>query len=62
MSTQICNHLGAHDAAVWPVHAMLSRWSAQDFAGGIMVFTLAQMRAVNGYGTHFWGWGREDDK
>ena len=27
-----------------------------------MVFSEAQLRAVNGYGTHFWGWGREDDK
>lgn len=46
----------------WLLHGRLSMRLAQDFAGGIMVFTLAQIRAVNGYGTHFWGWGREDDK
>ncbi len=33
----------------------------QDFFGGITIFTPAQMLAVNGYGTNYWGWGKEDD-
>lgn len=33
----------------------------QDFFGGIVLFTSEQMREVNGFGTQFWGWGREDD-
>lgn len=33
----------------------------QDFFGGITIFTREQYERVNGYGTNFWGWGREDD-
>lgn len=33
----------------------------QDFFGGIAIFTREQLLRVNGYGTGFWGWGREDD-
>ena len=33
----------------------------QDFFGGITIFTREQYKRVNGYGTNFWGWGREDD-
>ena len=33
----------------------------QDFFGGITIFTREQYDMVNGYGTNFWGWGREDD-
>ena len=25
------------------------------------IFTREQFQAVQGYGTNFWGWGREDD-
>ncbi|KAK9828640.1 hypothetical protein WJX72_001249 [[Myrmecia] bisecta] len=33
----------------------------EDFFGGISAWTREHMAAVNGYGTVFWGWGREDD-
>lgn len=33
----------------------------QDFFGGLLIMTADQFRRVNGFGTHFWGWGREDD-
>lgn len=33
----------------------------QDFFGGVTAFNLEQLRAVNGYGNRYWGWGREDD-
>ncbi|KAK9802642.1 hypothetical protein WJX73_010123 [Symbiochloris irregularis] len=33
----------------------------EDFFGGIAAFSTEQMTAVNGFGTNFWGWGREDD-
>ena len=26
-----------------------------------MIFTAQQFRRVNGFGTQYWGWGREDD-
>ncbi len=26
-----------------------------------MIYTAEQLRRVNGFGTQFWGWGREDD-
>ena len=29
---------------------------AQDFFGGITIFTPQQLRAVGGYGTNFWGY------
>ncbi|KAK3273664.1 hypothetical protein CYMTET_18106, partial [Cymbomonas tetramitiformis] len=32
-----------------------------DFFGGNTIFTLEQFQRVNGYGNHFWGWGKEDD-
>lgn len=35
--------------------------SFEDFFGGITIFTPEQMLAVNGYGTNYWGWGKEDD-
>eukprot|EP00871_Galdieria_phlegrea_P002140 jgi/Galph1/2927/GphlegSOOS_G1566.1 len=28
---------------------------------GIVIFTSEQFEHVNGFGTHFWGWGKEDD-
>lgn len=33
----------------------------QDFFGGSAAFSTEQIYAVNGFGTNFWGWGREDD-
>jgi hypothetical protein len=36
------------------------RW-VQDFFGGIVIYTAEQLLRVNGFGTQFWGWGREDD-
>ena len=33
----------------------------QDFFGGLVIFTAEQFRRVNGFGTQYWGWGREDD-
>lgn len=39
----------------------LSLFIFQDFFGGVTAFNLEQLRAVNGYGNRYWGWGREDD-
>ncbi|KAL4420361.1 hypothetical protein ABPG77_006168 [Micractinium sp. CCAP 211/92] len=33
----------------------------EDFFGGLLIITAEQFRRVNGFGTQFWGWGREDD-
>ncbi|KDD73636.1 hypothetical protein H632_c1976p0, partial [Helicosporidium sp. ATCC 50920] len=33
----------------------------EDFFGGVLSITPQQLAAVNGFGAHFWGWGREDD-
>ena len=33
----------------------------EDFFGGNALGTLEQLRGVNGFGRHFWGWGKEDD-
>lgn len=33
----------------------------KEFFGGLLIITREQYFAVNGYGTDFWGWGREDD-
>ena len=35
--------------------------STQDFFGGILSISRLQFWLVNGFGAHFWGWGREDD-
>ena len=32
-----------------------------DFFGGLLAITPQQFRRVNGFGTQYWGWGREDD-
>ncbi|KAK9840809.1 hypothetical protein WJX81_006295 [Elliptochloris bilobata] len=31
------------------------------FFGGVAAFSREQIMAVNGHGTEFWGWGKEDD-
>ncbi len=33
----------------------------QDFFGGILSISQQQISRVDGFGTDFWGWGREDD-
>ncbi|KAK2080563.1 hypothetical protein QBZ16_000417 [Prototheca wickerhamii] len=33
----------------------------EDFFGGILSISRLQFWLVNGFGAHFWGWGREDD-
>lgn len=33
----------------------------EDFFGGILIVTAEQFQRINGFGTNFWGWGREDD-
>ena len=39
----------------------LRKGASQDYFGGVTAFTLRHLRAVNGYGNKYWGWGREDD-
>lgn len=33
----------------------------EDFFGGLLIITAQQFWRLNGFGTQFWGWGREDD-
>ena len=60
-AVQVDMQTGAR-AGLDDVLPLTSQPLVQDFAGGIMVMTQEQLQALNGYGTHFWGWGREDDK
>ena len=50
-----------------PVHiaTYLSQWNYNlrdvEYFGGVVLFTIEQFEAVNGYHTNYWGWGMEDD-
>jgi|TARA_B100000131_G_scaffold30798_1_gene28834 xylosylprotein 4-beta-galactosyltransferase len=50
-----------------PVHiaTYLSQWDYNlrdvEYFGGVVLFTIEQFEAVNGYHTNYWGWGMEDD-
>ena len=43
----------------------LSQWDYTlrdvEYFGGVVLFTIEQFEAVNGYHTNYWGWGMEDD-
>ncbi|EFN53635.1 hypothetical protein CHLNCDRAFT_136335 [Chlorella variabilis] len=42
-------------------HTSLAASQEHDFFGGLLIMTAEQFWRVNGFGTQFWGWGREDD-
>ncbi len=50
-----------------PIHiaTYLSQWDYNlrdvEYFGGVVLFTIEQFEAVNGYHTNYWGWGMEDD-
>jgi hypothetical protein len=50
-----------------PVHiaTYLSQWEYNlrdvEYFGGVVLFTIEQFEAVNGYHANYWGWGMEDD-
>ena len=50
-----------------PTHiaTYLSQWDYNlrdvEYFGGVVLFTIEQFEAVNGYHTNYWGWGMEDD-
>ena len=50
-----------------PVHiaTYLSQWDYNlrdiEYFGGVVLFTIEQFEAVNGYHANYWGWGMEDD-
>ena len=47
------------------IAAYLSQWDYTlrdvEYFGGVVLFTIEQFEAVNGYHTNYWGWGMEDD-
>ena len=47
------------------IAAYLSQWDYtlrdNEYFGGVVLFTIEQFEAVNGYHTNYWGWGMEDD-
>lgn len=46
-----------HIARVW------DRYSVnQAYFGGIVAFSAAQFRTINGFPNNYWGWGGEDDE
>lgn len=41
------------------VPAGIHPWETfENYAGGNIIFAREQLRAVNGFGVHFWGWGK----
>ncbi|KAL4857077.1 Beta-1 [Chlorella vulgaris] len=42
-------------------HWLHPKSNFEDFFGGLVIMTDQQLRRINGFGTQFWGWGREDD-
>ena len=46
---------GAHE------YASADKVSDSVHFGGTVLLTFAQFREMNGFGTDFWGWGKEDD-